>query len=215
MSEDEGTRLSRRAVCAAIGLVMLSVSAPRLALAQDPAGALRDLSQSSDFRVRVSAALYLGRTKPLGAREALEGALGDAHPAVRAAAASALAALGDPLAITALARRLGSESSASVKAQIQSSIEQLRRGVAVDQGGAQAHVVGRRLESARHVGQKALQDLFLLYSDHASVRASHADVSLDSGTSGQHLLVGGWDVGVSAEYGGHASLQIPTQRELL
>jgi hypothetical protein len=136
MAEDGGTSLSRRAVCAAIGLVVLSVSAPRLALAQDPAGALRDLTQSPDFRVRVSAALYLGRTKPLGAREALELALADAHPAVRVAAASALAALGDPLAITALARRLGSETSASVKAQIQSTIEQLRRGVAADPGGA-------------------------------------------------------------------------------
>ncbi len=136
MAEDGGTRLSRRAACAAIGLALLSVSAPRLALAQDPAGALRDLSQSTDFRVRVSAALYLGRTKPLGAREALETALADTHPAVRVAAASALGALGDPLAITALARRLGSESSASVKAQIQSSIEQLRKGVAADQGGA-------------------------------------------------------------------------------
>lgn len=136
MGSDGGTRLSRRAACAAIGLVVLSVSAPRLALAQDPAGALRDLSQSSDFRVRVSAALFLGRTKPPGAREALEVALADAHPAVRVAAASALGALGDPMAISALARRLGSETSASVKAQIQSSIEQLHRGVAADQGGA-------------------------------------------------------------------------------
>lgn len=135
MAEDGGTRLSRRAVCSAIALVALSVSAPRIALAQDPAGALRDLTQSPDFRVRVSAALYLGRTKPQGAREALEQALADAHPAVRVAAASALGALGDPLAITPLARRLGSESSASVKAQIQSSIEQLRRGVAAGQGG--------------------------------------------------------------------------------
>jgi hypothetical protein len=138
MAEDGGTRLSRRALCTAIGLVVLSASAPRLALAQDPAGALRDLTQSPDFRVRVSAALFLGRTKPVGARPVLEGALADTHPAVRVAAASALGALGDPLAITALARRLGSETSASVKAQIQSSIEQLRRGVAADQGGAPA-----------------------------------------------------------------------------
>jgi HEAT repeats len=137
MGSNNGTRLSRRSACAAIGIVLFSVSAPRLALAQDPAGALRDLTQSPDFRVRVSAALYLGRTKPVGAREALEGALGDAHPAVRVAAASALGALGDPLAISALARRLGSESSASAKAQIQSSIEQLRRGIAANQAAAQ------------------------------------------------------------------------------
>lgn len=138
MGSDEGTRLSRRAACAAIGLIVLSVSVPRLALAQDPVGALRDLSQSPDFRVRVSAALYLGRVKPPGAREALEAALADAHPAVRVAAASALGALGDPTAVTALARRLGSESSASVKAQIHASIDRLRNGVAADQGGAPA-----------------------------------------------------------------------------
>jgi hypothetical protein len=136
--------MSRRAACAAIGLLVLSVSVPRIALAQDPAGALRDLSQSPDFRVRVSAALYLGRIKPAGAREALEVALADAHPAVRVAAASALGALGDATAITALARRLGSESSASVKAQIQSSIERLRSGVAADQGGPPADDAPRR-----------------------------------------------------------------------
>ncbi|HEX8792573.1 MAG TPA: HEAT repeat domain-containing protein [Polyangiaceae bacterium] len=134
----------RRAACAAIGLLVLSVSVPRLALAQDPAGALRDLTQSPDFRVRVSAALYLGRVKPVGAREALEVALADSHPAVRVAAASALGALGDPTAITALARRLGSESSASVKAQIQASIERLRSGVAADQGGAPEAEAPRR-----------------------------------------------------------------------
>jgi hypothetical protein len=102
--------------------------APRVALAQDPGGALRDLADSSDFRVRVSAALYLGRVRPPGAREALEHALADGHPAVRVAAATALGSLGDPAAVAALARRLQSEPSASVKAQIQSTIEQLRRG---------------------------------------------------------------------------------------
>jgi hypothetical protein len=117
---------------------MLAVCAatPRVAVAQDPAGALRDLSDSSDFRVRVSAALYLGRTHPVGAREALEHALSDAHPAVRVAAATALGALGDAAAIGALARRASTEPSASVKAQLQASIDQLRRGVTADQPSA-------------------------------------------------------------------------------
>jgi hypothetical protein len=96
---------------------------------------MRDLAESGDFRVRVSAALYLGRTKPPGAREALEHALGDAHPAVRAAAATALASVGDPAAIGALARRAAVEPSDSVKAQLQASITQLRRGAAAEPPG--------------------------------------------------------------------------------
>ncbi len=122
--------------CAGQFLAMLVAcgAAPRVALAQDTAGALRDLTDSGDFRVRVSAALFLGRTHPVGAREALEHALSDAHPAVRVAAATALGNLGDPAAIGALSRRAGTEPSASVKAQLQSSIDQLRRGVAADQG---------------------------------------------------------------------------------
>jgi hypothetical protein len=129
MAGDGGTGLSRRTLCGALVVAAFSVTGfARVALAQDPAGALRDLVESTDFRVRVSAALFLGRVKPSGAREALEHALADSHPAVRAAAASALGALGDPAAIGALARRAESEPSASVKAQLQSTIEKLRGG---------------------------------------------------------------------------------------
>ena len=131
MASDGDTRLTRRTLCCV--LVSAALSVTELARAQDPAGALRDLAESPDFRVRVSAALYLGKTKPPGAREALERALADAHPAVRVACANALGALGDPAAVGALARRLSSEPSASVKAQIQSSVDTLRKGVAAEQ----------------------------------------------------------------------------------
>ena len=124
----DGTlRLSRRALCA--GLVVAALAVPSLAAAQDAAGALRDLAESPDFRVRVSAALYLGRTKPPGAREALERGLSDGHPTVRVAVAAALGALGDPAAVGALTRRLSSESSASVAAQIHTAIDRLHKGV--------------------------------------------------------------------------------------
>ena len=136
MPGDGGMRLTRRTLCGVLASAALSISLSRVALAQDPAGALRDLGESTDFRVRVSAALYLGRTKPPGAREALEHALGDAHSAVRVAAATALGALGDPAAINALARRTQVEPSASVKAQIQSTIDRLHRGVAAEQAPA-------------------------------------------------------------------------------
>jgi hypothetical protein len=138
MSGADGMRLSRRTLCGVFVLVAASTALPRVALAQDPAGALRDLTESADFRVRVSAALYLGRTKPPGAREALEHSLGDPHPAVRVAAANALAQLGDSAAVGALARRESIEPSASVKAQLESSIEQLKRGHDAAPGGGDA-----------------------------------------------------------------------------
>jgi hypothetical protein len=142
MRGDGRPLLGRRALLGALTAMVLA--APRVARAQDPTGALRDLAESTDFRVRVTAALYLGKTRPPGAREALERALGDGHPAVRVAAATALGALGDPSAIGALSRRLGSESSASVKAQIQSTIEALRaaRSSHGGDGDAAGAVVG-------------------------------------------------------------------------
>lgn len=121
-------------MCSALVVIALSIpSFPSLARAQDVAGALRDLAESPDFRVRVSAALFLGRSKATGALEALEQALGDGHPAVRVAAATALGALGNPAALGALSRHLTSETSASVKAQIQSTIDKLRGGVTSEQ----------------------------------------------------------------------------------
>jgi hypothetical protein len=139
MSDALEGRLSRRVLCVAIAVVAASGAATRFAFAQDTAGALRDLTDSTDFRVRVSAALYLGRTRPPGAREALEHALSDAHPAVRVAAATALGSLGDAAAIPALARRASAESSASVKAQLQSSIDQLRRSTPADPPSSDPH----------------------------------------------------------------------------
>lgn len=133
MSDADGRRLSRRALCCALATAGVCLAIPRFALAQDPANAMRELADSGDFRVRVSAALYLGRLKPPGAREALERALGDAHPAVRVAAATALANVGDAGAIGALARRAAVEPSDSVKAQLQTSIAQLRRNAVADQ----------------------------------------------------------------------------------
>ncbi len=129
--------LGRRALCSALAVAVLTV--PSRGFAQDPAGALRDLNESTDFRVRVSAALYLGRTRPPGALDALARALSDGHPAVRVAAATALGALGDPAAIGPLSRRLSSESSASAKAQIQSTLDQLRHGSTPDASGDGAH----------------------------------------------------------------------------
>ena len=106
--------------------VASSLSAPSVAKAVDPPSAMSELSFSPDFRVRVSAALFIGRTRPPGACDALSRALGDSHPAVRIAAGEALGALGDRSALPALKRLELSESSDAVRAQIGVAIATLR-----------------------------------------------------------------------------------------
>jgi hypothetical protein len=151
MSDGHGADVSRRALGGLLAAVALGV-APRLARAQDVTGALHDLTESSDFRVRVSAALFLGRTRRPEAREALEHALADPHPAVRVAAAAALGSLGDPSSIASLARRRGVESSASVIAQLQSSIDQLRRGVPPDPSAGGTDTLGPNVRYVVRLG---------------------------------------------------------------
>ncbi len=99
--------------------------APGVLRADDDAAAFRDLATGSDFRVRVAAALALGKSKSPGARPALEKALGDAHPAVRSAAAAALGMLGDARALPALKSALGTEADAGVKSAIERTINRL------------------------------------------------------------------------------------------
>jgi hypothetical protein len=126
-------RLSRRDVCwAFVASVAIAIGPERLASAQeahgDPTGAaaLRDLIESTDFRVRTNAALFIGRSRPPGGRQALERALGDPHPTVRGAAASALVVLGDSAALAALERRLASEPAPAVRARLQAALDGLR-----------------------------------------------------------------------------------------
>jgi hypothetical protein len=111
------------------------------ARAEDPSVTMRDLAEATDFRVRVSAALVLGHTRPDGAREALEEALGDAHPAVRVAVARALGSMADPDALPSLQRRLAQDTSPSVTAQLRVAIAQLRRsnGSGTETATADAH----------------------------------------------------------------------------
>jgi hypothetical protein len=93
--------------------------------AQDDSAAFRDLATGSDFRLRVAAALALGKSKSPGARPALERALSDPHPAVRAAAAAGLGSIGLAAAVPALKAALARESTPSVQAQMESTIKRL------------------------------------------------------------------------------------------
>jgi hypothetical protein len=125
-------RRAARVIVALATCVGLTFSNVSVSPAQDAQSAGADLAHSADFRVRVSAAVFLGKTHPDGARVMLEHALDDAHPAVRTAAAAALASLGDPAAVAALERHARGESSGAARAQMQTSIATLSRAESND-----------------------------------------------------------------------------------
>jgi hypothetical protein len=108
-----------------VALVAATVATAGHSIAMD-----RELTESPDFRVRVQAALRLGRTGA-AARPDLEVGLRDAHPAVRVASAAGLGNIGDPAAIPALERAVRTETSATVKSSMQETIEKLRGASAV------------------------------------------------------------------------------------
>ena len=93
--------------------------------AQDFSAAFRDIATGSDFRLRATAALALGKAKTAAARGALEKALADPHPSVRAAAAAALGANGDASSLGALRSAAAKETAPAVKAQMESTIKRL------------------------------------------------------------------------------------------
>ena len=82
------------------------------------------LKTGVDFRVRVSAALQLGKSLTGDAAAPLEAALDDSNASVRAAAAAALRNLGDQNALEALKAHRGDRSEA-VRAQVQAAIKSL------------------------------------------------------------------------------------------
>jgi hypothetical protein len=93
-----------------------------------PAPALDDLvdqlRHGPDFRVRVAAALQLGKSLTGDATAPLVAALDDSNASVRAAAAAALKNLGEVSALAALEAHRGDKSEA-VRAQIASAIKSL------------------------------------------------------------------------------------------
>lgn len=96
------------------------------AFGQDVGQLRKDVLSASDFRVRVSSALALGKKKDTGSISTLGQALKDDNAAVRAAAAAALAQIGDASALPHLLRAKEVEKDATVKAQIEKSIATLK-----------------------------------------------------------------------------------------
>ncbi|MCG8554597.1 MAG: HEAT repeat domain-containing protein [Proteobacteria bacterium] len=87
---------------------------------------IRLLRSSGQFRVRAQAAVALGRgSSDEAVLRALEGALADRHPAVRAAAASALGVHGGPLALASLRRARG-DREAAVRKAVDSALARMR-----------------------------------------------------------------------------------------
>jgi len=87
---------------------------------------IAQLKRDKDFRVRVQAALQLGRSMDPRAYEPLVAALDDSSAAVRAAAVAALESLGDARAIAPL-REHHSDRSEAVRKQIKASLGELER----------------------------------------------------------------------------------------
>jgi hypothetical protein len=85
---------------------------------------VRRLASGADFRVRVQAALQLGKTHDPAYTRALGGALDDKNDSVRAAAAAALKTLGDPDAINYL-RESRLDRSPAVRRQVRDALDYL------------------------------------------------------------------------------------------
>lgn len=118
-----------RGLVAAVVMAALSLSLVPAAEARGTREIAEDLQKGEDFRLRVSAALALGKSGDPAARSPLEKALTeDPHPMVRAAAAAALAALGDGAARTALERAAAGDAASSVKTAATAALEKLARG---------------------------------------------------------------------------------------
>lgn len=86
-----------------------------------------------------------------------------------------------------------------------------RGSVAGDEGGAHLGITLGGLEFTWHSGEEAGKDKLFFDADDGVVGAGHADVGLVGGAVGQDAFVGGRDVGVGAEQGGDAAVEIPAQ----
>jgi len=123
-------------VCALVSSTTVSVST-----ADDMGSVAAELAKATDFRVRVSAALALGQSRHPRAPGALVKALDDGHPAVRAAAAAAIAALGQLdkksalAALPILRQRVARERAPSVRTQMGATIQTLE-ALEADQAAA-------------------------------------------------------------------------------
>src|ERR1041385_3924831 len=67
----------------------------------------------------------------------------------------------------------------------------------------------RGFHANRHLGEKLLEDDILVHANHRLIRPGHPHVGLVRGPVVQNSCIGGRDVSVRADDGGHAPVQIP------
>jgi hypothetical protein len=118
----------RAATTLALGLGALTLATvllpARVASADEsPDYYIRQLKTGDDFRVRVQAALALGKKGDAAFASPLCGALDDGNEAVRAAAAGALGKLTKASGVPCLTQKLASEKNADVRATMEKSLK--------------------------------------------------------------------------------------------
>lgn len=115
--------------CAAIAMVGVALvsSVSTLAFAGKVEDVAKILREDSSYKVRVQAALVLGKLGDRNAVGALAKALGDENNTVRAVAAQALGRLGAPEAAEYLKRALTKETDKFVRSQLERSLAGLGR----------------------------------------------------------------------------------------
>jgi len=136
--------MSRRsavaATAAALVLVLAAAGGPRRAQAAASAAKVQELCKAvvddPNYKVRIQAALVLGRLGDASAVPALVKALDDSNKGVRAIVAQALGEIGDASAAEPLRDLLRHESDAFVRAQSEKSLAALSSGGPGGAGGA-------------------------------------------------------------------------------
>jgi hypothetical protein len=115
----------QRVAASVFAAFLVIFAATSVSTAQDFGTLKRDLATGADFRLRVGAALALGKTHARAALAPLVAALDDAAPAVRVAAAAALGVLGQKEACEPLRSHLRSETAQSVRTQLELALAKL------------------------------------------------------------------------------------------
>jgi HEAT repeat protein len=115
-----------RALLTVLLVAIASFGMPQPSRAHSVDSLKKDLTSAVDYRVRMSAALALGKSKDASSVGALVSALGDQHVAVRASAAAALGSLGQASALAPLESAKERESEAAVRREIEAAILKIR-----------------------------------------------------------------------------------------
>ena len=120
------------------GLTLLILLSPGAALADKVDELVTALRSDESYKVRVQAALVLGKLKDRRAVRPLMQALKDENPTVRAVAAQSLGALGDASAVAALRVSADTDESDFVKREAEGALRKIRGGEATRATGGGA-----------------------------------------------------------------------------